>query len=150
MNNATRKLIQELVTKLDRLQSVIQDTDYEDMYLSGALGVIIGIGDGISEAQSEVQDMQAEEQDKYDNMSEGLQASANGEAILAAADALSNAESICDDVMREIGNAEEYLQKLKEDGTTGDPVPMDDHEALVEDVADEIQNVMDSLEEAAQ
>lgn len=45
----------------------------------------------LSDLQSEVANLGTDEQDKFDNLSEGLQASEKGEAIQVAADALSQA-----------------------------------------------------------
>lgn len=48
---------------------------------------------GLAELVADLDGLKDEEQESFDNMSEGLQASENGQRIEAAADALANAHS---------------------------------------------------------
>lgn len=148
MNKQQRAQIDELVTRLEQSQSVVQDTDYDGMTCAEALNVVIGIEGDIEGIQSEIQELQSDEQDKFDNMPEGLQEGDRGQAIQAAADNLQEADQACDDVITEIHEACHFLQALKDKGEEDKPVPEDDHNELTQDVADKIQCVVDYLVEA--
>ena len=59
----------------------------------------------IADMASIVESMRDEETDKYENLSEGLQASEKGQALEEAAEALSNAHSCLEDAIA-------YLEEL--------------------------------------
>lgn len=61
----------------------------------------------LEDAHNALDELQQEEQDKYDNLSEGLQASERGQAMEAAANALAEAVSSIEDAM---GSIEEAMQ----------------------------------------
>lgn len=69
MNNARRKTITDLITKANEIESLANDL------------------------AQQIADLQAEEQDSFDNLTEGLQATERGQASEAAADALQEAVS---------------------------------------------------------
>ena len=83
MNAADRKAVSDEVSKLEEMKSDISM---------------------IGEALRELADA---EQEKYDNLSEGLQASEKGQAIQTAAEALDEAASECDE-----GNIQSALDAL--------------------------------------
>lgn len=73
MNNAQRKAIAELVVKLNNLKDE-----------AGTLG-------------AQIQELADDEQEKFDNLSEGLQQSDNGQKMEESAQALGNAAQLaCD------------------------------------------------------
>lgn len=74
MNKATRKQIEDIVSQLEELR--------------GKLG----------DLKDEVANIQSEEQEKFDNMPEGLQQGDGGQAIEAAANSLSECESEFDNM----------------------------------------------------
>jgi len=74
MNKATRKQINDLLETIGKIEELRSEAA---SLLSDLRDSITGLAD--------------EEQEKFDNMSEGLQAGPTGEAISAAAEALSNA-----------------------------------------------------------
>jgi hypothetical protein len=147
MNNATRKQIQAIIDRLESAKSVLTDTDYEGMTDTEALNVVVDIESEIDNVQSEINDLQSEEQDKFDNLSEGLQASERGEAIEAAADALSSASDECDTVLHELRLPNEYLKEIETGKRVDGPVNI---EELTASIADAIDDVIYNLEEAAQ
>ena len=61
--------------------------------------------ENLSKVKSEIEDMQQEQQDKYDNMPEGLQDSEKGEALEEAANTL-------EEVSDSVGSAIESLQEI--------------------------------------
>lgn len=63
--------------------------------------------DTLGDVKSELESMQEEETEKFDNLSEGLQASERGQAMQAAADALAEAASSIEEAM---GSVEEAMQ----------------------------------------
>ncbi|MFU1569320.1 hypothetical protein [Aeromonas veronii] len=85
MNARDRKAVARLIEKLTELRSQCEV---------------------IAEELTELADM---EQEKYDNMSEGLQASERGQAIMEAAENLSNAAGYCEE-----GNIGECVSLLEE------------------------------------
>jgi hypothetical protein len=58
--------------------------------------------EALEEAQAIASGMGQEEQDKFDNLSEGLQQSERGQALEQAAEALSELEGACQNAMEEI------------------------------------------------
>lgn len=61
--------------------------------------------ENLSKVKSEIEDMQQDQQDKYDNMPEGLQDSEKGEALEEAANTL-------EEVSESVGSAIESLQEI--------------------------------------
>lgn len=55
--------------------------------------------DTLIDMKAEIENMQEDQQEKYDNLPEGLQDSANGEALNEAADTLQEAASNLDSVI---------------------------------------------------
>lgn len=56
----------------------------------------------LNSLKDEIEELRSQEQDKFDNMSEGLQAGDTGQAIEAAATALENAHSAIDEAVGEL------------------------------------------------
>lgn len=82
----------------DRIQAVRDSIEEHHLALSA----------GIHE---DLMDLQSEEQEAFDNLSEGLQQSDQGQRTEQAADALSDAASDFEDVMTQI---QDILDKLDE------------------------------------
>jgi ABC-type transporter Mla subunit MlaD len=63
--------------------------------------------DTLIDMKAEIENMQEDQQEKYDNLPEGLQDSANGEALNEAADTLqeaaSNLDSVIDNLQEIVG-----------------------------------------------
>jgi hypothetical protein len=59
----------------------------------------------LEEIKDEIENLQSEEQDKFDNMPEGLQQSDNGQKCEAAAIALEDAVSSLDDAISSLEEA---------------------------------------------
>jgi hypothetical protein len=68
---------------------------------------IRAVYDKLGELCEEFEAISEEEQDKYDSMPEGLQASERGEAIQEAADAISDQVSAIEDIQSAL---EEYVE----------------------------------------
>lgn len=148
MNNATRKEIREIITGLERLQSVVQDADYEDMTYLGRLEQLVSIEDDLDTIRDQISTFASDEQDKYDNLSESLQGGERGEAIQAAAEALESCDSEIDDVQREIDDVTAEIKSYKGKGLEG--MTLDDITDKAQEISDTIQDVIDYLEEAIQ
>lgn len=80
---------------------------------SALLGKLEDLRCQAAEIAEELRSLAGAEQDKYDNMPEGLQSSEKGEAMQAAADALSSAADSADD--GQLGDAIDYLGEIELD-----------------------------------
>lgn len=90
MNAATRKQIATLVAQLEEIK--------------GSIDAI----------KDEVSSLQSEEQDKFDNLTEGLQQAESGQKIEAAANALQECDGSFDEVESAIDAILEYLNTASE------------------------------------
>lgn len=85
MNNDTRKLLGELRDRASKAQ------------------------DELTDVQQQLQGLADAEQEKFDNMPEGLQAGDKGQALESAAGCLSEAASACDSAAGEVGTAMDQI-----------------------------------------
>lgn len=134
MNAEGRKQILSLQNRIGEVKSDLEDrstmpTGKEAEYFKNLAGKLDDI-------KSDIDDLQGEEQEKFDNLSEGFQQGERGQAIEAAASALS-------DVSSPLENAISKLEDI-EDGITED-----DLEDAVNEVISELDTVDASLDEAA-
>lgn len=90
MNKDDRKKIAKLIEELQELNGKFDDI------------------------KDQIVELQSDEQGKFDNMSEGFQASERGQAIEAAADALDSAKDEIDTVIGAIGECVTYLETASE------------------------------------
>lgn len=134
MNAEGRKQILSLQNRIGEVKSDLEDrstmpTGKEAEYFKNLAGKLDDI-------KSDIDDLQGEEQEKFDNLSEGFQQGERGQAIEAAASALS-------DVSSPLENAISKLEDI-EDGITED-----DLEDAVNEVISELDTADASLDEAA-
>lgn len=87
MNNARRKLINQIVERLNNFEASDSDTDKE--FLEGI--------------QSDIENIKDEEQDAFDNMPEGLQQSERGQA---SEQAVENLDEACGNIQTLIDNTD--------------------------------------------
>jgi prefoldin subunit 5 len=71
---------------------------------------------GLETLQSQIEDQASDEREKFDNMTEGLQAGERGQAIEASADKLESASSAVESA---VSSLEEALEAL-DDATSGE------------------------------
>lgn len=148
MNNALRKEIKAHLATLDRLQSVVNDTDYEELDYIQRLNVLVSIEDDLDTIRDDVAGFASEEQDKFDNLSEGLQESERGQNIQAAAEALESCDSEFDDVISEIGEVHAEIKSYQTKNIEG--MTLDDVTDKAQEISDAIDDVIAYLEEAIQ
>jgi len=81
MNKIRRAALQEIIDTLTKLRSALDN------------------GDALSDLRGELDSVQADEQESFDNMPEGIQASEQGQASESAAEAIESASGSLDDAM---------------------------------------------------
>ena len=90
MNNATRKAIEAIISTLNDIEGKVAD---------------------LSES---IQTIAEGEREKFDNLSEGLQASERGQSIEQAADALESAHGCIETIVGELTDCADYLSTAME------------------------------------
>lgn len=147
MNKQGREQIKTLNASLSAIRDGVEMANDVDEAYDERLGRLVTAQTDLESVSSDVSDLQGEEQDKYDNMSEGLQGSERGEAIQAAAEALSNAESELDGA---IGDCDDAIEALKKFNLSGAMLTDDEIEEMVTAITDQIDEAVGALDEAAQ
>lgn len=92
MNNQQRKTLASLTAATKTtFETAMEACKAENVSESEATVQVLAVRESIGKLLETVEDMVGDEQDKFDNMSDGLQASSRGEAIQEAIDALDSA-----------------------------------------------------------
>lgn len=135
MNKQRRSDIDRLVSDLQGIQSALQDSpDFAE--LAGTLGDCYDAGESLRD----------EEQEYFDNMPESFQASEKGDNAQTAIDHLQEA-------VDSLQEAQELLEDHKDDGVPEPGVTTEarvaDREALIEEIAEKLDEAISSLNEAS-
>lgn len=141
MNNEQRGLIRKMVSRLQDIRSDL--TDLEDR-VHNAPHISTELVEGLCKYEGELSELKDsvtqhadDEQEKYDNMSEGLQNADNGQAIEAAAENLTNAADHLEEAV-DVFSPVETMQRES----------LSDFEDHVSEVANSIEAAIGYLEEA--
>jgi hypothetical protein len=131
MNNQQRKELASLMSWVkSSFESAMEACTAEGVSESTAKIHIQAVRESVDSLRSAVEDMASEEQDKFDNMSEGLQASSRGESIQEAIDVLDSATT----------DLESLVEKftLSDENQIGD-IEWDDASSDLEWVCDDLE-----------
>lgn len=140
MNNTTRKAISALQSELSAVRSAIEELkDHHDGATkpSEASDQLKSWADRIDDIGSQAETIGEEEQEKFDNMPEGLQSSERGEKLEAAVSAAEDAKQAADDAVNAL------TPDAAEDSA-------EDLETMLETALDEIENLDGHLDTLAE
>jgi hypothetical protein len=131
MNNQQRKALASLISSTKTVfESSMEACTAEGVLEATAKVNIQAVRESVDGLRSAVEDMASEEQDKFDNMSEGLQASSRGESIQEAIDVLESATT----------DMESLVEKFTLSGENQiSDIDWDDASSDLESVCDELE-----------
>jgi len=133
MNNQQRKALASLISSVKSgFESAMEACTAEGVSEATAKIHIQAVHESVEGLRSAVEDMASEEQDKFDNMSEGLQASSRGESIQEAIDVLDSATTDLESLVGKftLSNSNEWNEIDWDDASSDLESVCDDLEAL--------------------
>ena len=159
MNQQQRKLIAAEVATLTAQQQAIEalleglPLDSDEASVSAALVTLLANADMLKTATGSLDDiytffenMRDDEEEKFDNLSEGLQGAESGQKLEAAKDELDNAANAVDDAKRAL---EEGTDSLVGGDFIEDSEKVDAVKASLRETVDAIETAVDAANDAS-